>query len=52
LVTLGFLEALGNIVDLMRNANVITAITSCVLILFLSASRFRKMPQPPIPSRE
>jgi hypothetical protein len=50
LLTLGFLEALGSIVDLLRNASIITAITACVICVALIMLGLKKMPRPSIPS--
>lgn len=44
--TLEFLEALGNIADLITNASIVTAITSCVVCIALIISGLRKIPKP------
>jgi hypothetical protein len=49
-LTLGFLEDLGKIVDLMNDASIVTAVTSCVVCIALIISGLRKIPKPLIPS--
>jgi hypothetical protein len=48
--TLGFLEVFGNFVDLIRNADVITAVTACVLCLFLIGRGRTEIPKSSMPS--
>lgn len=48
--TLGFLEALSNIVDLISNASIVTAITSCAVCIALIISGRRKIPRTLTPS--
>lgn len=50
LLTLGFLEELGKIFDLLSNVSIVTAMTAFIVCVAVIISGLRKNPRQPIPS--